>query len=617
MQINDVVLGLAAGVGVRLSPDGKVAYYVEWSIGTLSRVEVATRMVTTVMTGLQFPQDVLVDWDDGSIFVSQRTGALTQIFGGGERRDIAKPGYAPHQLALFKKGGKRHLYTVCFDSGRLLQIDLNAGGAIQQICSGLGHPVGLAVDSGNKFAYVTEQDTGALSRVRISNGARDLLHGGMTAPFYLAWDKSGKALYCVQRDPANNLLRFDLGPPVAVSTVQNGLPWRPSGVAPNSDDTRIYVCSDRELEVLSPGGVPPIKAAPPPFEVYSVEFNRRDRPIPIQHHSTGTPVAAPEYIRGSRNEPACYVGGALPRVRVVLRRLPAFVPGTYSIGATGSHGGIRYRDVTPSFNPTGLTNPIDFEFMWPLAPAVARASVSLNWYARRTPGPSQVAAIGSEIHRIFVLLATPTAPWTQASPWVEALDLACGWASGAANADDAARLVTERYNGSGRVSYDTVAGSTMYGFNTFSLSEMIERLTGGIGLGEKVNCTDSANTVSTLANLLGCNLWQSRMASGFDLNPMIPIGYNVWAVPFNGAFSYHEVPWKGVCTQAEHIFDGCLKVDGDADPTTTPHVPLLPINLLFGDCNTMNYRKRLCPPTASGCPQCQPQPGSRQRRPIA
>ena len=42
MQINNVVLGLAAGVGVDLSPDGKIAYYVEWSIGELSKVEVKT-----------------------------------------------------------------------------------------------------------------------------------------------------------------------------------------------------------------------------------------------------------------------------------------------------------------------------------------------------------------------------------------------------------------------------------------------------------------------------------------------------------------------------------------------------------------------------------------------
>lgn len=47
MYITDIVPGLAAGVGVRLSPNGKTAYYVEWSIGRLSKVEVATGMVTT------------------------------------------------------------------------------------------------------------------------------------------------------------------------------------------------------------------------------------------------------------------------------------------------------------------------------------------------------------------------------------------------------------------------------------------------------------------------------------------------------------------------------------------------------------------------------------------
>ena len=123
------------------------------------------------------------------------------------------------------------------------------------------------------------------------------------------------------------------------------------------------------------------------------------------------------------------------------------------------------------------------------------------------------------------------------------------------------------------------------------------------GMGEKVNCTDSANTVSTLANVLGCDLWQSRMESIFRLNPMIAIGYSSWAVPFNGSFSYHEVAWKGACTSAEQVFDGCLQVDADADPTSAPHTGLLAINMVFGNCTTMDYRLRLCPPGPSGCSQ--------------
>ena len=316
-----------------------------------------------------------------------------------------------------------------------------------------------------------------------------------------------------------------------------------------------------------------------------------------------------------RNEPTCYLVTSLPRIRVILRKLPGYVAGTYTVGATGSHGGVRYKDVAPTFNASGLSSAIDFELMWPLPSTVERADVSLDWYARLTPGPAKTAAIGSAIHRFYIILARPTAPWTQQAAWVAALDLACDWAAGANNVDEAAARVTERYNGSSLVKYDIDSGSTMYGFSAFNLTQMLERLTGGVGLGEKVNCTDSANTVSTLANVLGCDLWQSRMESNFALNPVIAIGYNVWEVPFGSGFRYHEVPWKGACTENENVFDGCLKLDGDADPSQPPHTPLLPTNMLFGDCAAMNYRKRLCSP--AGCPKCQAQPGTHKRRPIA
>lgn len=615
MVINDVVLGLAAGVGVRISPDGKTAYYVEWSIGRLSKVDVDTGMITTLMSGLEYPQDVLVDWDTGEIYVSERTGSIVQVFGNEGKRDISEPGYAPHQLALVKKGGTRFLYTPCFDSGRLVRIDLNGGGAVQTIGGSLGHPVGLVIDDAAKFAYVSEQDSGALTRIEIASGVSTKIHTGMIAPFYLAWNRKKTSIFCVQRDPANSLVALKLGSPVVRTTVATGLGWRPSGVAPNADDSRIYICSDRKLEVLSEKGVPPLPPPKPPFTIHSIKFNYREYSIPLKDHVTNTAVPLPEYVRGVRNEPACYVKGKLPHIEVVLRKEPGFSAGTYTIGATGSLGGVRYKDVAPVFNPSGLSNPLDFELMWPLPGQVQRANVSLDWWARRTPGPSQVAAIGSAVHRFYIIVARPTAPWLGETPWIAALDRACTWASGAASADDAAGLITERYNGSGRVSYDTTSGATMYGWATFMLSQMLERLNGGLGLGEKVNCTDSANTVSTLSNLLGCDLWQSRMEASFALNPVIAIGYNVWEVPFGFGFSYHEVPWKGACTEAENIFDGCLKVDADADPTQPPHTPLLPKNMLFGDCSALNYRKRLCTP--AGCPSCQAQPVTRKRRPIA
>jgi hypothetical protein len=184
----------------------------------------------------------------------------------------------------------------------------------------------------------------------------------------------------------------------------------------------------------------------------------------------------------------------------------------------------------------------------------------------------------------------------------------------------AAQRISERYFKCGVLEYDVPGGgSTNYGSGPYLLSEMLDRLNGGVGLGKFVNCTDSANTVSTLADLLGCDLWQSRMGWGFDLNPILAIGaptLNPWPNWTN--FNYHEIAWKGACLENDRMFDGCLMVDGDSDPTSTPHAWLLPTNMVFGDCTAMNYRLRLSPPGASGCGACQPQAAStRQRRNIA
>lgn len=153
----------------------------------------------------------------------------------------------------------------------------------------------------------------------------------------------------------------------------------------------------------------------------------------------------------------------------------------------------------------------------------------------------------------------------------------------------------------------------------FNCTAFLERLHGGVGNGQYVNCSDCATFTSTFANILGCDLWQSRMGGqGFDLNPILAIGSDTWypgcqSWPVPG-FSYHEVAWTGSCTEADNVFDSCLQVDGDADPTTAPHVPLLPTNLQFGTPGSGYYRDRLAtPPTRTSC---APAPMTRTRRTV-
>lgn len=233
-------------------------------------------------------------------------------------------------------------------------------------------------------------------------------------------------------------------------------------------------------------------------------------------------------------------------------------------------------------------------------------------------------------HRIYSVLKVPTAPWSQqpyvnlntSLPWTEVLDKACTWAGLAGDLDAAAAAVTRRvYNlGPSVITYDCGGGGgTHYAVGGFNCTAFLERLHGGPGLGEFVNCTDCATIVSTFANALGCNLWQSRMESSFELNPMLGIGSAVWepccaSWGWSGKFSYHEVAWKGACDVNDAVYDACLKVDGDNDPTAPPHTALLPVNLRFGNPGDGDYRDRLATPV--GRPKCNPNPLTRKRRTV-
>ncbi|OGB95867.1 MAG: hypothetical protein A2Z31_08015 [candidate division NC10 bacterium RBG_16_65_8] len=579
MQIVDVVQGLAAGVGIDLSPDGKTAYYVEWSIGELSKVDTATGKVTTVATGLSYPEDVEVDWAANQVFVSERTGAIKKIWPGEKTVVVAKPGGAPQQLALVKKASKRYLYTVCFDSGLLKRVDVDTG-VVTTIAKGLGHPIGLALDKAAQYAYVTEQDKASLTRVTLASGAQKVLYVGLVSPFFLGWEKPSKSVFCVQRDPANSLVRLTLGATVGLSTVASGLAWRPSGVASNKDNSLIYICADQTLQVISFDGGPHIEPGPAPFTVYSVEFSfDKSSAIPLKNHISGSLVPHPEWVKGVRNEPAAYIKGALPKIRVVFKKAPAYVAGAYAVGATGNLGGIRRKSVTPAFQASGLSAPLAFELMWPLPGTVGKPKVTLQWYARPAPGPALTASVGSTNHKIFLLVDKPVGPWQAETPWLAALDLACDWAAGATSQDEAAARITQGVNSQPLLSYTP---ATMFGWTTYLLSSFLSKLQAGNPF--QLNCTDCADAVTTLANLLGCDLWEGRMLSlttrkilGIGGNPAVEADWKVWP------WSYHEIPWLTSIGPNQSIYDGCLQVDKDTNDADTVHIPYLALKIKFSD----------------------------------
>jgi hypothetical protein len=227
-------------------------------------------------------------------------------------------------------------------------------------------------------------------------------------------------------------------------------------------------------------------------------------------------------------------------------------------------------------------------------------------------------------HRVYVVLSTSRPPWVQQPyvtantqlPWTTVLDYACRWAASAQTLDQAAALVTQAVFGLGPgvISYGcAVFGTPQYSEPYFQCTAFLDRLRGGFGRGVWVNCTDCATIVSTFANILGCRLWQSPMGNFFALNETIAIGGGSWRTACDwGGFNYHEVAWKGNCGEADAVFDACLLIDGDADPSRRPHQPLLPANLRFGTPGDGGYGDRLAAP--QGRASCRPLPTMRRHR---
>ena len=228
-------------------------------------------------------------------------------------------------------------------------------------------------------------------------------------------------------------------------------------------------------------------------------------------------------------------------------------------------------------------------------------------------------------HRVYVVLSEPTGPWKQQpfpdpqNPWTDALDLACSITGSPWTSDpffDLAAMLSEVINGGGvhaniaRLEYDIQATVSHYAWDTFDLTAFLDRWRGGTGNGPHVNCTDCACIITTLANLLGCDLWEGQTTGG-DINAVMPIGFGQWWAPHFGFLpnataatganwlGFHEVAWRGDVVIGQLIYDVCYLVNGWEDsmhpqqPHPTIRVTDYPYGVIFADVATFDYQDKL------------------------
>ena len=370
-------------------------------------------------------------------------------------------------------------------------------------------------------------------------------------------------------------------------------------------------------------------------------------------------VDVPEWRKGytsASQSPAAYAIDKVSGKTVTIRAkftIDTSDDTSMQIQATG--GGIlgAIDPVTVHFK-SGVSSPQYVTLSLPhhqLAAGGVQA-VDAAWTWQYKPG-STWTTMATTNHRIYTLLSVPTMPWIQSPdplrtqlPWTAALEYACPWASGKTDAAEVLSAVTQNIFSGYGLKYDTSHGASFYttmtttGTGEFLLTKFLEKLGGGTGNGNIVNCTDCATIVATFANLLGCNVQASIMGipgQGFDCNSIIAIGFADWAPPFPsggvGHFNYHEVVWTAGSGYRDHIYDACLKLDGGNNPwdwssgtshtavqpenfqfTSQPLPTTLPISTPFTD---QTYRERLATNSADGITKCMPigpRPGTQSGR---
>jgi hypothetical protein len=194
-------------------------------------------------------------------------------------------------------------------------------------------------------------------------------------------------------------------------------------------------------------------------------------------------------------------------------------------------------------------------------------------------------------HTIYVVLGIPQAPWVQTGdptqlPWADALDLACTWGLGAQTLDQAAELITSRVNRQANESYTPM---TMFGYGDYQLASYMTHVSGGMPF--VMNCTDCADAVTTLSNLLGCTLAEGQFHN-MQTKPFLTLAGD----PSNPAawvtfgWGYHEICWLNDYA-SNTIWDGCLQLDMSNSPGV--HVAKQPVKMTFNAGSADDYKPRL------------------------
>lgn len=208
---------------------------------------------TTVGTGLQVPQAVVVDAAGNAYIADKSLGAVKAPVGGGALKPLA-PGIA--NAAGVAVDGAGNVFVADKANGLVSEV-LAVGGTQSTVVSSLSSPAGLAVDgSGN--LYIADSGNNRVLEVVAAGGAQVTVGSGFSSPQGVAVDAAGDVFVA---DTGHNQVIEIPASGGSQITIDSGLN-APSGVAVDAAGD-VYIAdtgNNRIMEVPAGGGTPVVVA---------------------------------------------------------------------------------------------------------------------------------------------------------------------------------------------------------------------------------------------------------------------------------------------------------------------------------------------------------------------
>lgn len=274
---------------------------------------------------------------------------------------------------------------------------------------------------------------------------------------------------------------------------------------------------------------------------------------------------------------------------------------------------------------------------------VCRMGVTLKWEYSIDEGKIWKKIRSTNI-TAYTLLAHPKYQWNGQRLWTDALDYMMYAVQGCKNEDTLYEKVTEAINRNAGLYYDTYEGKSYYTKTGISINLSNFLLDTAKNIYTIINCVDCASLVATFSNLFGgklrCDIMENDPNSQlFQLNPIIPIGYNeYWSDIW---FIFHEVAMlhdnhketenlnqdnftyrpDDPDNTKHKIYDACLKINYGNDPMDGDITKaVLPIKMSFSQFTDKqvkenltsisvaegddSYREHLCTISENGIARC-------------